>query len=148
MQIHNNTQKHIAFQSRLKSLNALNPISYYSNRYFKKAAKLSQTNINSICSELFDKWAVHWGKSGKNVVKIDEFSSQTQKPNTYVMFLHGMTQNVSNYQPLYKSIVNKNMGVWAVEYRSYGTNKTCTISEDKLRKDIEIAYQLLLKKKI
>lgn len=147
MQVDSYNKNNIAFQSRLKSLNALNPISYYTNRYFKKSAKLSQNNIETICPELYSSWSAHWAKSGKNLVTIHEFSSQIHKPDTYVMFLHGMAQNVTNYQPLYKNIINKNLGVWAVEFRSYGTNKTCTISEDKLRKDIEIAYQHLLKQK-
>lgn len=145
MYIDNNN--HMAFGSRLKTLNLLNPISYYSNRYFKKSAKLSQKNIETICPELYKNWSMHWAENGKNLVTVQEFSPTHIKPDTYVMFLHGMAQNVTNYQPLYKNIVNKNIGVWAVEFSSYGTNKTKPISEDKLRKDIEIAYQYLLKTK-
>ena len=140
-------QNNIAFQSRLKSLNALNPISYYSNRYFRRASKRSQSNIEPICKDLYDAWSVHWAKQGKNIVSIDEFANKTKQPENYVLFLHGTAQNTTNYQHLYKSILSKDLGVWAVEFRSYGVNKTSPISEDKFRKDIEIAYQHLLKSK-
>ena len=147
MNVNFNKEHNITFKSRLKSLNALNPISYYSNRYLKRSAKLSQKNTEPICPELFDSWSLYWTKSGKERITIYDFSSKTHKPDKYVMFLHGMAQDATNYQSLYKNIIDKNIGVWAIEYRGYGINNSCSLSENKIRTDIENAYQYLLKRK-
>ncbi len=58
-----------------------------------------------------------------------------------------MAQNISDYQRLYNTIINKDMGVFALEFRGYGTNPRAFLSEDRLRKDIEKAYEYLTKKK-
>lgn len=135
----------ISFQGRYKSLNALNPISYYTNKYFRKSANISQKNIEQISPELAQKLSIRCTKNGKHLINIHDYNPGNAK--NYVVFLHGMAQNITNYQPLYKSILNQDIGVWAIEYRSYGVNKTTRISENKLRSDIEKGYQHLLKTK-
>ena len=58
-----------------------------------------------------------------------------------------MSQNVSNYQAVYETALKNKKAVFAVEYRSYGENKPARISEDKLRNDVEKAYNFLTDKK-
>ncbi len=134
------------FGSRLKSLNALNPISYYGNRYLKRSARLSQTKLQKIIPELEGKINFIEIPNGKHT-KISAWDINPSKSKTYVVFLHGMAQNISDYQRLYNTIINKDMGVFALEFRGYGTNPRAFLSEDRLRKDIEKAYEYLTKKK-
>ena len=146
MKITNNKHTQPKFNGRLKSINALNPISYYTNRYMKKSARLSQTHIQKIIPELEGKIKIVDIKKGKNL-KISAWDINPKNSDSYVIFLHGMAQNISEYQQLYKTILEKKLGVFAVEYRGYGSNPKSTLSENKLRKDIESAYEYLTKNK-
>lgn len=134
------------FKGRLKSLNALNPISYYTNRYMKKSAKLSQSRIQQIIPELEGKINFVEIKKGSNL-KISAWDINPDNSDTYVIFLHGMAQNISEYQQLYKTILGKKSGVFAIEFRGFGSNPRSTLSENKLRKDVEYAYEYLTKNK-
>lgn len=125
----------------ISSLNKINPISRYADRYFNNMAITSTDRIESISPAL----------SGKikniNINKISAWDINPSDSKEYIFFLHGMSQNVSNYQHLYESIINKGKGVFAVEYRGYGENERAKISEDKLRKDVQTAYNYLTDKK-
>lgn len=135
--INNNT----SFTGGWKSLNAVNPISLYTNKYFSRSAKVSRQKFDAILPELSDKI---------KPMKIGNISAWDINPNQskeYIFFLHGMAQNVSNYQDLYNVALKHNKGVFAVEYRGYGTNHKTHLSEDRLRNDVEKAYKYLNNKK-
>ena len=135
-----------AFQGGLKSLNEINPISRYSDIYFKKVAQESRKRIENIIPELEGKISVIGMKSSKKTT-ISAWDINPSKSEHYILFLHGMSQNVSNYQKLYRNIIQKNIGVFAVEYRGYGANHPARFSEDKLRHDVNVAYSYLVKNK-
>lgn len=135
-----------SFQGGLKSLNDLNPISRYSDRYFRRVALESRKHLQEIIPELKNKLDVIQIQSTKKVT-ISAWDIKPNNSDQYVLFLHGMSQNVSNYQGLYKEINSQNIGVFAVEYRGYGTNQPANFSEDKLRHDVEVAYKYLTDKK-
>lgn len=134
------------FGNRLKALNAFNPISYYANRYFRRSAISSQQRLEDLSPILKGKINVLQIKNGRHPA-ISAWDINPEKSEKYVFFLHGMAQNITNYQNLYKEIINKRFGVFAVEYRSYGINKYATISEDRLRKDVRTAFDYLVKTK-
>lgn len=123
----------------IKSLNKVNPISRYADRYFNNMAKTSADRIEEISPAL----------SGKirnlRIKGISAWDINPSNSEEYILFLHGMSQNVSNYQHLYETIINKGKGVFAVEYRGYGENERAKISEDKLKKDVKTAYDYLIK---
>lgn len=139
--ISNNNLSQVNYKGGVKYLNKLNPASYYYDRYFKRMASNSTENITPISSKLKGCTRLY---SSSNISgwDINPFESKE-----YVLFLHGMSQNVSNYQHLYEAIVEKNMGVFALEYRGYGINGVDKISYDKLCKDVEYAYNHLTKDK-
>ncbi len=139
-------QNKTSFQSRIKSLNVINPISHYTDIYFRKVAKQSRTIIDPTLPSLEGKINVLKLNKGKSS-EISAWDINPENSQRYVMFLHGMSQNVSNYQHLYDEILQKKVGVFAVEYRGYGANNSVQISEDKLRKDVERAYRFLTKNK-
>lgn len=135
---YNNNQ--ISHKNRLKSLNAINPIYIYADKYFNRMARMSAMT-KPIMPDLVGK--IDFVKS-KNVLA---WNINPQNSSNYILFLHGMSQNISDYQNLYKNVVEQNSGVFAVEYRGYGENKKVGVSEDKLRKDAEYAFQYLVKEK-
>ena len=141
MQITRQNQYNTSYKGGLKSLNALNPISYYANSYFKRSAKISNKNLMPISDSLT-------GKIKKiKLGKISAWDINPENSKDYIFFLHGMSQNVSNYQAVYETALKNKKAVFAVEYRSYGENKPARISEDKLRNDVEKAYNFLTDKK-
>ena len=135
-----------SFQGGLKSLNDLNPISRYSDRYFRRAAQESRKFIKQIIPELKDNLDIIPLRSTKKIT-ISAWDIKPNNSDQYILFLHGMAQNVSNYQNLYKQVNKQNIGIFAVEYRGYGANHPANFSEDKLRHDVEVAYKYLTEKK-
>lgn len=141
MQITAQNQYNTSYKGGLKSLNALNPVSYYANSYFKHSAKMSNKNLMPISDSLI-------GKIKK--IKLDRILAWDINPENskdYIFFLHGMSQNVSNYQAVYETALKNKKAVFAVEYRSYGENKPAVLSEDRLRNDVEKAYKILTEEK-
>ena len=135
-----------AFQGGLKSLNRINPISRYADKYFQKVANESRVKIQYIIPELSEHVRIIDIKSTKKI-NISAWDINPSNSENYVLFLHGMAQNVSNYQSLYKDITKKNIGIFAVEYRGYGMSDKAKISEDKFRHDIATAYKYLTETK-
>lgn len=141
MQITTQNQYNASYKGGLKSLNALNPVSYYANRYFKRSAQISNKNFTPISNSL--KGKIKQIKLGR----ISAWDINPENSKDYVFFLHGMSQNVSNYQPLYETALKNKKAVFAVEYRSYGENRPARLSEDKLRSDVEKAFKFLSEQK-
>lgn len=131
----------VSHKSGIKSLNKINPIAKYTDNYFNNMAKISANRIEPVSPAL----------SGKiKTIHIKDISVWDINPSDseeYILFLHGMSQNVTNYQHLYETVINKDKGVFAVEYRGYGNNRRSKVSEDNLQKDIKTAYKYLTEKK-
>ncbi len=131
---------HINHKGGIKSLNVINPISHYLDRYFNKMAKASANHIETVSPKL---------AGSVRFVRMNKTSAWDINPKAsknYILFLHGMSQNVSNYQRLYEALV-EHTGVFALEYRGYGLNSFAKVSEDRLGEDVEQAYNYLTGKK-
>ncbi len=135
-----NNQSSITYKGFPRCINNVNPIYRYSRKAINKMAEATRQRVLPISPDL----------EGKvKYVQLNEASAWDINPNhssKYVLFLHGMAQNVSSYQRLYEAILQKGLGVFAVEYRGHGTNKQAEITEDKLRSDVKKAYKYLTKK--
>lgn len=131
----------ISYKGGANYINKANPASHYLDKFFNNAAKQTHIKFDDIMPTL----------EGKiKTVKIKNISAwdiNPEKSGNYVLFLHGMSQNVSNYQRMYEKLLSKNQGIFAVEYRGYGVNKKNKVSENKLRKDVELAYNYLTETK-
>lgn len=131
----------ISYKGGANYINKANPASHYLDKFFNNAARQTLVKFDDIMPTL----------EGKiKTVKIKNISAwdiNPKKSQNYVLFLHGMSQNVSNYQRMYEKLLSKNQGVFAVEYRGYGANKKTKVSENKLRKDVELAYNYLTETK-
>lgn len=127
--------------TNFKSWNAINPISIYSNKYLNKSALASKKKFKPITKSLEGK--INQIKLGK----IFAWDINPENRKEYVLFLHGLGQNINDYQPLYETILKNKKGVFAIEYRSYGQNKKTKITEDKLKEDVKNAYEYLREQK-
>jgi alpha-beta hydrolase superfamily lysophospholipase len=64
----------------------------------------------------------------------------------YVLFLHGMSQNISHNQPLYSALNNSGYAVLALEYRGFGKNKLTKVTEPNICRDAQAGLDYLKKK--
>ena len=110
------------------------------------AQGIGKKTAEKVIIELKDKLNVIPIRSTKKIT-ISAWDIKPNNSDQYILFLHGMSQNVSNYQSLYKQVNQRNIGIFAVEYRGYGANHPANFSEDKLRHDVEVAYKYLTEKK-
>ena len=65
----------------------------------------------------------------------------------YIIFYHGVGQNITSNQPLYKSMVDKGYGVLSCEYGSFGDN-TEDLSKKSIRRTGQMALDYLHNKNI
>ncbi|MCM1265014.1 MAG: alpha/beta fold hydrolase [Candidatus Gastranaerophilales bacterium] len=135
-----------SFTARPKPYNAINPVAKYLRNYMNNSAKASRNNLEPVIPELVGKIKTVTMKSSGGKT-ISAWDINPEKSENYVLFLHGMAQNVTNYQPLYKKLLAKNTGILALEYRGYGANSSAVCSEYKLSKDVERAYKFLTKER-
>ena len=136
-----NPPAQINHRGGIKSLNVINPVSHYLDRYFNRMAKASADRMEPLSPKL---------RSFIRYVGLNKAAAWDINPaesKEYILFLHGMSQNVSNYQRLYEAVTDKKKGVFALEYRGYGVNGKSKVSEDKLKKDVETAYEYLTRNK-
>lgn len=133
-----------SFKGGLKALNELNPISKYTDKFIKKSAEFSRRSFSETLDE-FKPYVKIIKLMSDKTTEISALDLNPTGSDKYVFFLHGMSQNVTQYQHLYKGITDRNLGVFAVEYRGYGTNPKSKISEDRFRQDVEVAYRHLTK---
>lgn len=138
---HNYQNSQVSHTGGINFLNKFNPISRYTDKYFYKMAALSTDKFEPENRMLAGKIKQKYFKN------LSAWEVNPDSSEKYILFLHGMAQNVSNYQHLYEMITGKNMSVFAVEYRGYGINGVAKISEDKLCKDVENAYNYLVNEK-
>ena len=131
----------MSYKGGASYINKVNPASHYFDKFFNKSAIETLTKFDDILPALEGKIKTI------NIKNISAWDINPEKSENYVFFLHGMSQNVSNYQKMYEELLLKNQGVFAVEYRGYGTNKENKVSESKLRKDVELAYNYLTETK-
>lgn len=82
----------------------------------------------------------------QNNLDIECWDINPKKSHKYVIFCHGNGQHLSQSQDIYKEILNKGYGVFAVDYAGYAGNKG-NVTEKNLMLDGQAAYDYLTKKK-
>ncbi|MDD3419829.1 MAG: alpha/beta fold hydrolase [Candidatus Gastranaerophilales bacterium] len=118
------------------------PMNFFCNRLLRRSMIVSKNRYLSPIPELKGKI--------KNVViktpdnkELQSWDINPDKANKYVLFLHGMSQNVSHNQPLYAELNKAGYGVLALEYRGFGKNKKVKVTEELINKDVEAGLEYL-----
>lgn len=140
-----NYQKFSPSFEGISKLNPLNPVSYFCNKLLQRSMIISRSRNMPMDAELL-------GKVKNIIIKtIDNKNLQCWdiNPNNakeYILFLHGMSQNITHNQSLYKELSKKGYGILALEYRGFGTNKKTRISENLINLDVNAALEYLKSK--
>jgi len=118
-------------------------IKFLKNRSYERSIKGSKRPYLSVVPELENIIKPVEIKIGKKEC-INAFDMNPKNSNKYVIFLHGFSQNITNNQPLYKSLLKSNYGVLAIDYRGYGHNKASShINETDVMNDVTTAAKYL-----
>ncbi len=120
-----------------------NPIVKYAYDIFKRSLIASARNIMPITPELKPiTKEVPLKVSSKE--KTYAWDIENKIPDKYVLYLHGASQNITNIQNLYKSIIdNTDFSVLALEYRGFGRNHASKISSHSFEEDVNSALSYL-----
>lgn len=125
----------------------LNPIKYQVDKVFARsldAAKRRNCEIIPQLKDVLEEISI-------KTKDVDTYAYDIQNPKNskkYVLFLHGLGQNISANQLLYKEIIgNTDYSILAPEYRGFGKNKPATMSNETFLKDSQAALDYLINDK-
>lgn len=121
------------------------PVNFFCNRLLKRSMMVSKNRYLSPIPELKGKIKNVVIKTSDNK-ELRSWEIKADKPDKYVLFLHGMSQNVSHNQPLYAELNKAGYGILALEYRGFGRNKQTKVTEELINKDVEAGLQYLREK--
>lgn len=127
-------------------LKKISPYNFYMEKVFDRYTYISKNRWAPIDQII---------KPHLNVLKLSKGKYSTEaweiNPNNnrkkYIIFFHGLGQNISSNQDIYKKILKKGYAVLAPEYGEFGTN-TDKMTATVIKKQTEMAIDYLHKKGI
>ena len=140
------------FRARIYSpkksfLTRLNPGKMYLQNIFERTLVISRSRIQPVIPELQPITQEIQLKDRKKSTYAWDINDGSRKK--YVLVLHGMSQNISNLQPLYKELFQKtDYAVLAPEYRGFGKNPEAPVSTKSFLEDTSLAFEYLKNKGI
>lgn len=131
-----------------EKLITLNPVMHYLNKLFDKSLIASRRKNSNIISSIRPMTkVVQLGNTDKTRTYAWDINPDNRKK--YIMVLHGASQNISNNQSIYKSIVTQTAyAVLAPEYRGFGENSPANLSAKTFLEDTTNALEYLKSKGI
>ena len=125
----------------------LNPIKYQMDKLFERSITVSRNRIFPIAEDL----KPYLEEVPLKTKDVDTYAYDIINKNAsskYVLMLHGLGQNISALQPLYREIINKtDYSILASEYRGFGKNPPATMSNETFLKDTQAALDYLVNDK-
>lgn len=125
----------------------LNPIKYQVDKIFDRSLTASRWRITPIANDL----QPHFKEIPLRAKNVDTYAYDITNENgasKYVLMLHGLGQNISALQPLFRQIITQtDYSVLAPEYRAFGKNPPATISDETFLADTQAALDYLVKDK-
>lgn len=101
-------------------INKIPPFKNYINKTFDRFAQVSKTRWHAIDRSLEPNLKVVKKKFGDHVLHAMDINPYNEKK--YIIFFHGIGQNVTSNQALYKRIIDKGYGILSCEYGNFGNN--------------------------
>ncbi len=127
------------------NLEKISPLNYYMRKLFSKFTRISKIRKFGIDSELKKNLKIVELKTGKNTsVAWDINPDNSEK---YIIFYHGLGQNITANQEFYKTMIKKGYGVFAPEYGGFG-DSTGAVTAKSIKQNTESAINYLKSKGI
>lgn len=112
-----NNQKNINFNGLNSNIRKLSPYNSFMNKIFDRFTYISKNRWFPVDKTIKPYLKEGNIQAGKNQMQFWEINPNNSKK--YIIFYHGLGQNISTNQPMYKSILDKGYGVLAPEYMSF-----------------------------
>lgn len=120
----------------------VSPMTSYMEKMFTKFRQISKIRRYELEPELSKQAKIFQIKNGKTSFEVLDINPDNSKK--YIIFFHGIGQNVTSNQQIYKTMINKGYGVLAPEYGGFG-NSTGKISGNSIQKTVKMTMQYLQK---
>lgn len=126
-------------------INKFSPLNFYMEKAFDRFTYISKNRWMPVDESLKSHLKIFNFTKGKNTTEVWDINpNNTEK---YVIFYHGLGQNVSSNQEMYKKIIEKGYAVLAPEYGAFG-NSTGKLSKKTITENAKAAIEYLNKKGI
>lgn len=137
----------LSYSTRKFSVQKMNPVNLYLSKLFQRSLIASRRRILEVIPELSPYTnEIGLSKNGKQITYAWDINKDNRQK--YLVALHGMSQNISNLQTLYKNIIeNTDYAIIAPEYRGFGKNKPSFLSKKTFLEDTTFAIDYLKNKK-
>lgn len=109
--------RNITFQGLNSNIRRLSPLNSYMNKVFDRFTYISKNRWFPADKTLKPYLKTGEIQNGKSKIPFWEINPNNSKK--YIIFYHGLGQNISTNQPMYKKIIDKGYGVLAPEYVSF-----------------------------
>ena len=116
------------------------PFKNYINKTFDRFAEISKIRWHAIDKSLEPNLKEVRKNFGDHIFHAMDINPYNEKK--YVIFYHGIGQNVTSNQALYKKIVDKGYGILACEYGSFGNN-TEKLTQKSIQNTAKMALEHL-----
>ena len=143
--INYNNNKNINFKGFNSTINKISPFNFYMEKVFDRYTYISKNRWFPIDKTIKPHLKVLQLAKGKSNAEAWEINPQNSKK--YIIFYHGLGQNISSNQEMYKKIIDKGYAVLAPEYGSFGKSKG-KMSEKTIQENTQAAVEYLNNKGI
>ena len=127
-------------------LKRLSPYNFYMEKVFDRYTHISKNRWMPIDEVIKPNLNVLKLSNGKYKTEAWEINPNNKKKK-YIIFFHGLGQNISSNQDIYKKILKKGYAVLAPEYGEFGSN-TDKMTAKIIKKQTAMALEYLNKKGI
>ncbi len=134
-----------AFTGINNTLEHLSPLNYFMRGILNRFINISKLRRFVIDKELKNSINVVYLKAGKNISQAWDINPDNSKK--YIIFYHGLGQNITSNQELYKSMLKKGYGVLAPEYGGFG-DSTGAVTAEAIKQNTKSAIKYLQNKGI
>lgn len=138
-----NNQNNINFVGLNSNIRKISPLNTYMNKVFDRFTYISKNRwvpVDKSIKPFLKKGNIQVGKE-----KMQFWEINPNNAKKYIIFYHGIGQNISTNQQMYKSIINKGYGVIAPEYISFDKTE---LSEKAIKVKTQSAIDYLNKQGI
>lgn len=107
-----------SFNGLENTINKLSPLNFYMEKAFNRYSYISKNRWVPVDETIKPSLKVLNLLKGKN--NIEAWEINPARSEQYIIFYHGLGQNISSNQEMYKRILDKGYAVLAPEYGSFG----------------------------
>ncbi len=140
-----NKSNNVSFTGLQSELQRISPLNAQMEKFLKRYKYISKNRIYPVDKEIQQSLQIITLKTRNNVSKVWDINPDNS--DKYIIFYHGLGQNISSNQEFYKSALKKGYGLLAPEYGGFG-DSIGSISEKSIKENTQSVIKYLASKGI